>query len=173
MIPILLVALLRDRWNEFMLYRNDMFVPGINGAKLFEIILEIGANNYQYAYEHINDNYIEFFNTIERYFVDFIETRLNNQSRLIFICGTLLKWLRSLPRIAQTSLNVDEEFRSFRDLIKRSEVDPQQSVAQLMSRYYHNKEQLLVIKEYAENFTTLLKKELASKTLQVVGVNKL
>lgn len=171
LIPILLVALLRDRWNEFMLYRNDMFVPGINGAKLFEIILEIGANNYQYAYEHINDNYIEFFNTIERYFVDFIETRLNNQSRLIFICGTLLKWLRSLPRIAQTSLNVDEEFRSFRDLIKRSEVDPQQSVAQLMSRYYHNKEQLLVIKEYAENFTTLLKKELASKTLQVVGVN--
>ncbi|WP_339289183.1 hypothetical protein [Paenibacillus sp. FSL E2-0201] len=171
LIPILLVALLRDRWNEFMLYRNDMFVPGINGAKLYEIIVETGPENYQYAYEHINDNYIEFFNTIEKFFVNSLETRLNNQSRLIFICGTLLKWLRSLPRIAQTSVNVDKDFKGFRDLIKRSEVDPQQSVAQLLNQYQHNIDRLLVIKKYAENFTSLLKRELADKTLQAVGVS--
>jgi hypothetical protein len=66
---------------------------------------------------------------------------------------------------------VDEEFKGFRDLIKRSEVDPQQSAAQLFSRYQHNIDRLLAIKQYAENFTTLLKKELANKTLQVVGVS--
>ncbi|CAH1222947.1 hypothetical protein PAECIP111892_05243 [Paenibacillus auburnensis] len=171
LIPILFVALIRDRWNEFMLYRNDMFVPGINGAKLFEIIVETGAENYQYAYEHINDNYVEFFNIIEKYFIDSLETRLSNQSRLIFICGTLLKWFRSLPRIAQTSVNVDEEFKEYRDLIKRSEVDPQQSIAKLLVLYQHNTDRLLAIKQYAEEFTKLLKKELAKKMLQVLGVS--
>lgn len=173
LIPILFVSLIRDRWNEFMLYRNDMFVPGINGAKLFEIIVETGAENYQYAYEHINDNYVEFFNTVEKYFVDSLETRLSNQSRLIFICGTLLKWLRSLPRITQTSVNVNEEFKEVRDLIKRSEVDPQQSIAKLLVLYQHNIDRLLVIKQYAEEFTLLLKKELEKKMLRILGVNDL
>lgn len=171
LIPILIVALLRDRWDEFMLYRNGMFVPGIDGTTLFEIIVETGAEYYQYAYEHINDTYIEFFNSIEKCFVNSLETRLNNQSRLIFICGTLLKWLRSLPRIVQTSVNVENEFREFRDHIKRSEVDPQQSVAQLLSRYQHNIDELLTIKQYAENYTVLLKKELATKLLHIMGVS--
>ncbi|WP_270406062.1 hypothetical protein [Paenibacillus timonensis] len=171
LIPILFVALLRDRWNEFMLYRNGMFVPGIDGATLFEIIVETGAEYYHYAYEHINDSYVELFNNIEKCFVDSLETRLNNQSRLIFICGTLLKWLRSLPRIAQTSVSVDKEFGEFRDLIKRSEVDPQQSVAQLLRLYQNNINKLLATKQYAENFTVLLKKELVKKLLQVIGVS--
>ncbi|UPK44723.1 hypothetical protein [Paenibacillus pabuli] len=171
LIPVLFVALLRDRWNEFMLYRNGMFVPGIDGEAIFEIIVETGAEHYQYVYEHINDSYVEFFNNIERCFVDSLETRLNNQSRLIFICGTLLKWLRSLPRIAQTSVNVDKEFGELRDLIKRSEVDPQQSVAQLLIIYQHNIDKLLATKKYAENFIVLLKIELAKKLLQVIGVS--
>ncbi|MFD2670971.1 hypothetical protein [Marinicrinis sediminis] len=171
LIPILFVALLRDRWNEFMLYRNGMFVPGIDGSTLFEIIVETGADYYQYAYEHISDSYVEFFNSIEKCFVDSLETRLNNQSRLIFICGTLLKWLRSLPRIAQTSINVDKEFGEFRDLIKRSEVDPQQSVAQLIRLYQNNIDKLIGIKQYAENFTVLLKNELAEKLLQVMELS--
>lgn len=173
LIPILFIALLRDRWNEFMLYRNGMFVPGIDGETLFEIIVETGAQYYQYAYEHINDSYVEFFNSIEKCFVESLETRLNNQSRLIFICGTLLKWLRSLPRIAQTSGNVVKEFGELRDLIKRSEVDPQQSVAQLFSSYQHDIDKLLATKQYAENFIALLKKELAKKLLQVIGVSDL
>ncbi|OBR65702.1 hypothetical protein A7K91_14130 [Paenibacillus oryzae] len=170
LIPILFVALLRDRWNEFMLYRNGMFVPGIDGETLFEIIVDMGAEYYHYAYEHINDNYVEFFNSIEKCFADSLETRLNNQSRLIFICGTLLKWLRSLPKITQISVNVDKEFGEFRDLIKRSEVDPQQSVAKLLMLYQQNMDKLLATKQYAENFTVLLKKELAKKLLQVIGV---
>src|SRR5690606_16370248 len=57
-VPILFVALIRDRWSEFMLYRNEMFVPGVNGTKLFEIIVEVGPGNYQYSYEKVDQGHI-------------------------------------------------------------------------------------------------------------------
>lgn len=171
LIPVLFVALLRDRWNEFMLYRNGMFVPGVNGAKLYEIIVETGAEYYHYAYEHINDKYVDFFNNIENYFNDSLETRLLNQSRLIFICGTLLKWLRSLPKIAQTSVNADRNLIELRDIIKRSEVDPKQSISELFAVYQNNIEQLIVTKQYAENFAVQIKKDLAKELLIVLGVS--
>ncbi|TDL50365.1 hypothetical protein E2R60_22795 [Paenibacillus dendritiformis] len=170
LIPILFVALLRDRWNEFMLYRNEMFVPGINGAKLFDIIVEAGPENYQYAYESITQDYIEFFNKIELYFQEFLETRLDNHSRLIYICGTLLKWLRSLPRIIQTSEQIDHEFRQFRDCIKRSEIDPQQTISQIYKLYHNDVDKMLTLKQYGEKFISILKKDLIDKVIKTVGV---
>jgi hypothetical protein len=173
LVPILLVALLRDRWSEFMLYRNGMFVPGISGTKLFDIIVEAGPENYQYVYENITQSYIEFFNQIEKQFNDFLETRLNNHSRLIYICGTLLKWLRSLPRIAQTSENVLDEFRQFRDLVKRSEIDPQQTMTQLFDLYENNMERLVSLKQYGESFISSVKDDLHDKVLVTFGVTSI
>ncbi|WP_339295639.1 hypothetical protein MKY82_05165 [Paenibacillus sp. FSL W7-1279] len=170
LIPILLVALLRDRWNEFMLYRNDMFVPGVNGVKVFDIIVEAGPENYKYVYENINLDYIEFFNKIEMYFQEYLETRLTNQPRLIYICGTLLKWLRSLPRIVQTSEQVKDEFEQFRNYIKRSEIDPQQTVAQIYTLYHNNFDGILSLKHYGENFVSLLKKDLSDNIIKTFGI---
>ncbi|WP_336784700.1 hypothetical protein [Paenibacillus sp. MMO-177] len=170
LIPILFVALLRDRWNEFMLYRNEMFVPGVNGAKLFEIIVDVGSENYQYVYENISEDYIEFFNKMELYYQDSLELRLSNHSRLIYMCGTLLKWLRSLPRIVQTSEYIDDEFRQFRECIKRSEIDPQKSITQLFNLYHNDPEKMLVVKQYGESFTTNLKKNLTDKVFETMGV---
>ncbi|MEV5029602.1 hypothetical protein [Paenibacillus sp. LPE1-1-1.1] len=170
LIPILLVALLRDRWNEFMLYRNDMFVPGINGTKLIDIIVEVGSENYQYVYEKIDQNHINFYKKIEVEFKDYLEDRLNNQSRLIYICGTLLKWLRSLPRITQASDNVEEEFRWIRECIRRSEIDPQQSIIQIYERYYNNIEGLLLIKQYAEEYLSKVKSDISNKVLSILDM---
>ncbi|MWC31086.1 hypothetical protein [Paenibacillus sp. MMS18-CY102] len=170
LIPILIVALLRDRWSDIMLYRNEMFVPGINGAKLFDIIVEAGPENYHYVYENINQDYIDFFNKIDMYFQESLETRLVNHSRLIYICGTLLKWLRSLPRFIQTSEHIDEEFRQFRDYIKRSEIDPQQSIAQIYNLFHNDFNKMLSIKKYGEGFVSLLKKELIDKVIETIGV---
>ncbi|MEC0174342.1 hypothetical protein P4H83_05615 [Paenibacillus favisporus] len=171
LIPIILVALLRDRWNEFMLYRNEMFVPGVNGTKLFDIIVEAGPENYQYVYEHINQDYIEFFDKIEMYFEEYLEKRLDNHSRLIYVCGTLLKWLRSLPRIVQTSEQVEKEFGQFRDYIKRSEIDPQQTMAAIHKKYHDDFGRILTLKQYGENFISLLKKQLQNKVTKTIGTS--
>lgn len=151
-VPLLLVALLRDRWSEFMLYRNDIFVPGLNGEKLYEILEEEGAENYRYSYEKIANDHLKFFNRIEEIFSDFTEERLEGQnvSRLIQTCGTLIKWLRSLPRYVQISQNVATSFEALRTLIKQTEVKPQQSLNELYDIFGQNIFALQEVKIYAE-----------------------
>lgn len=172
-VPILLVAMLRDRWNEFMLYRNEMFVPGLNGEKLYEILDEEGPENYQYVYEKIDEEYIEFFNSLENHFSDFIEERLEGEgkSRLIQICGTLVKWLRSLPRFTQLTNLVNGEFSNLRDLIRRTEVKPQKSIAEIFEKYRKdNIVELLRVKEYAESFLDNFKDSLINSIFQTCDV---
>lgn len=170
LVPILLVALLRDRWNEFMLYRNGMFVPGINGSKLYEIIVEVGAEHYEYAYENLGQGHINFFNKIELHFKDSLENRLSNDSRLIFTAGTLLKWLRTLPRITQTSEKVEEQFKQLRDLIRRSEIQPQLSITNIYELYNNDFDTLLALKRYGEVFVSRLKEKLVETVLTTIDV---
>lgn len=168
LVPVLLVALLRDRWNEFMLYRNGMFVPGINGSKLYEIVVEVGAEHYEYAYESLDQGHINFFNKIELHFKDSLENRLSTDSRLIFTAGTLLKWLRTLPRITQTSEKVEEQFKQLRDLIRRSEIQPQQSITIIYELYNNDFDTLLALKRYGEVFISGIKEELVEIVLATV-----
>ncbi|WP_139892369.1 hypothetical protein [Bacillus sp. D386] len=151
-VPLLLVALLRDRWSEFMLYRNDIFVPGLNGDKLYEILEEEGAENYRYSYEKIANEHLKFYNQINEIFAEFNENRLEGQnvSRLIQTCGTLVKWLRSLPRYVQISHDVSDEFDKLRRLIKQTEVKPQQSLNELFEIFGCGIESLRAVKQYAE-----------------------
>ncbi|WP_375005031.1 hypothetical protein [Bacillus velezensis] len=171
-IPILLVAMLRDRWNEFMLYRNEIFVPGLSGDKLYEILEEEGAENYQYVYEQIDEKFILFFNNIEKHFSNHIEERLEgvNNSRLIQICGTLIKWLRSLPRFTQISTLVSKDFSLIRDIIRKTEVKPQEAISELYELFNNeNFLELLRIKEYAENFIIEVKADIVRDILKTTA----
>lgn len=170
-VPLLFVSLIRDRWNEFMLYRNGMYVPGLKGEKLFEIISQRGANNYEYVYDKLSEEYIAFFAQIEKIFGDHIEQRLSNESKLIFMCGTLMKWLRSLPRIVQLTSQVDDEFYWLRNCIKRSEIAPQESIAQIIERYKEDIDGLVIVKQNAERFINKIKSDLCEEIYAIFGVN--
>ncbi|WP_226537429.1 hypothetical protein [Fictibacillus halophilus] len=172
LIPILLVAILRDRWNEFMLYRNEMFVPGLNGEKLYEILNEEGPENYQYVYEQVNERYIDFFKLIEDNFTQHKEDRLAGRSRILITSATLVNWLRSLPRITQISEHVDKRFSWLRDIIKKTEVNPQESIGKLSERFSNeNIDELLFLKKYGENFIFETKKRLLKDFYSTVRVN--
>ncbi|MDZ4554950.1 hypothetical protein [Bacillus cereus] len=168
LIPILLVALLRDRWNEFMLYRHEMFVPGLNGEKLYEILNEEGPENYQYVYEQVSEKDIEFFNCTEKYFSEYVESRLEGRARILITSATLINWLRSLPRITQISNQVQDEFKWFRDIIKRTEVSPQESIS-ILSKHFtsENVEELLSLKVYGENYLEKIKESLINEILEI------
>lgn len=176
-IPILLVGLLRDRWNEFMLYRNEMYISQLNGEKLFEILYEEGSENYNYIYERYDETYIEFFQYIEMNFSDYIETRLHGSSRLVKTCSTLLKWLRSLPRFTQLTNYVDSEFIALREYIKKTEVKPQESIVYIYENYYKkHPTKLLQLKEYAEKRIYNLERDLLNiifKTCEVKNISEL
>ncbi|WP_342559493.1 hypothetical protein [Metasolibacillus sp. FSL K6-0083] len=160
-VPVLLVALLRDRWSEFMLYRNDIFVPGLNGEKLYEILEEEGAENYKYAYEKIEDEHLKFYNKLDEIFAEHTEERLegHNVSRIVQTCGTLVKWLRSLPRYVQVTNEVSEQFDLLRTLIKQTEVKPQQSLNELYNCFGLDIESLVKVKKYAETIIEMKRKQ--------------
>ncbi|NMI07775.1 AAA family ATPase [Paenibacillus sp. SZ31] len=170
-VPVLLVAMLSDRLSEFMLYSNDMFVPGLNGNKLFEIIVEIGAGQYQYKYERIDEKHIDFYRKIEVEFSNSTEGRLVNKSRTIFIAGTLLKWYRTLPRYTQLSNNVDDQFSWFRECIRRSEISPQESMKILFDKYYDEFDNMVSLKDYGESRINVLGKQLEDNICSILGVN--
>lgn len=170
-IPVLLVALLRDRWNEIMLYKNDMYIPGLNGEKLFKFIVESSPDNYVYIYEPINEKYLSFFNKIEEIFHEYYDSNLRGRSRVLITCSILLKWLRSLPRITQISEHTNEEFSWLRKWIRKTEVNPQISIEEIFKRYNNKLNQLKEIKNYAEEiFLDELKNELTMKIFEVINV---
>jgi hypothetical protein len=169
-IPILLVAMLRDRWNEFMLYRNGMFISGLDGSILFEILYEEGPQNYQYVYEKFDESYIEFFNYVDVHFKDHSEARLEGKSRLIKTCSTLLNWLRSLPRITQLSNLVEKEFMWLRECLRKTEVKPQESIADLYEKInIYKSDELLQLKRYAENYLDIFKDKLIMNIFESCG----
>lgn len=171
-VPLLLVAMMRDRWSEFMLYRNNIFVPGLNADKLYEILEEEGAENYRYAYEKIADNHLKFYNQIDTIFTDFTEERLDGQnvSRLIQTCGTLVKWLRSLPRYVQITQQVSSEFEILRTLIKQTEVKPQQSLNELYGVFGHNIEALQAVKDYAEALLETKRQQALEELIRITSI---
>ncbi|MCV9885122.1 hypothetical protein [Metabacillus halosaccharovorans] len=173
-IPILLVAMLRDRWNEFMLYRNEMYISGLNGETLFEILYEEGPENYHYVYEKFDERYIELFKYVEENFEGHLEDRLVGKSRLIQTCGTLLKWLRSLPRLTQLSKSVEDNLVLLRDTIRKTEVKPQESIAEIYEIFYKiDREKLLQIKGYAEKYLDIFKDNLITRTFEQCNVTSI
>lgn len=174
-VPVLLVALLRDRWSEFMLYRNDIFVPGLNGEKLYEILEEEGAENYKYAYERIVDEHLKFYNQLDEIFAEFTEERLEGQnvSRIVQTCGTLIKWLRSLPRYTQVTNDVSEQFDMLRTLIKQTEVKPQQSLNELFNYFGSDIQRLLKVKEYAEGLIDFKRQQVITEFENVTKLSNI
>lgn len=172
-VPVLLVALLRDRWNEFMLFSNEMFVPGLSGDKLFTIINEIGADKYDYKYDRIDNDLIEFFGKIEVSFSEYLEDRLRGQSRTLFTAGTLMKWVRGLPRLTQVSNSIAEDFKWFRDCIKRSEINPQESMYLIFEKYQNNFEKIISFKAYGENYIGLVREQIQKDIFELLELQKI
>ncbi|MCM3729910.1 hypothetical protein M3226_30775 [Neobacillus cucumis] len=150
LIPIYLVTLLRDKWDQIMFYRNDLFVSGINGEKLYKMFDE--ASDYNYVYYNFDEKYQLFFKKLETYFGDYQNELVKNKPIVIRLNNALLSWLRSLPRITQITNHQDEELIWIKDTIRRSEINPQESLTLLYEKYGNDIQPLLLHKQELENY---------------------
>ncbi|MEH7114926.1 hypothetical protein V7124_21575 [Neobacillus niacini] len=153
LIPIYLITLLRDKWDQIMFYRNDLYVSGINGEKLYKMFDE--ASEYNYVYYNFDTEYQLFFKALEHQFGDFQNALVNNKPIVIRLNNSLLSWLRSLPRITQMTNQLNQELIWLKDTVKRSEINPQESLTQLFKKYGNNnlKELSLHKKELEDSYT--------------------
>ncbi|UAL53609.1 hypothetical protein [Metabacillus dongyingensis] len=169
LIPIFLVSLLRDKWDQLMFYRNDMYVSGINGEKLYKMVEE--ASEYSFVYYNFKEEFEEFFVGIERMFNEFENGLVKNKPRIIRINNAILTWLRNLPRVTQITDNLNSDLLWLKNNIKKSEINPQESLTELYSRYSNNLSELKNHRLQLESYFNEFKLDLKKFILTLFNVN--
>ncbi|WP_374148828.1 hypothetical protein [Priestia megaterium] len=165
LIPLYFVALLRDKWDQILFYRNDLFVSGINGEKLYRMFDE--ASEYNYAYYNFDVKYQRFFEVLEEYFGCYENEIIKNKPIVIRLNNALLTWLRGLPRITQTTNQMSEELVWLKNTIRRSEINPQATLTELFNKYGDNFEELLLGKQELEQHFNYYKLELKAEIFYI------
>lgn len=149
LIPIYLVSLLRDKWDQIMFYRNDLFVSGINGEKLFRMFDQ--PLEYKYVYYDFDIKYQEFFKSLEENFGEYENDLVKSKPMVLRLNNAILTWLRKLPRITQITNKMSVDLVWLKDTIRRSEINPQESLTQLFEKYGEDINSLLSHKQELEN----------------------
>jgi hypothetical protein len=169
LIPIYLVTLLRDKWDQVMFYRNDLFISGINGEKLYKMFDE--ASEYQYVYYNFDVEYQGFFKELENQFGEYENELVKNRPIVLRLNNSLLSWLRSLPRITQITSDLDEQLIWLKDTVRKSEVNPQESLTQLYKRYGNNIEELDLHRLELENYFLKYKTKLEQDIIHICNTH--
>ncbi|MHC8520851.1 hypothetical protein ACPJHQ_05500 [Rossellomorea sp. H39__3] len=169
LIPLLLVSLIRDKWGQIMFYRNGMYVPGLTGEKLYQMLEE--ASEYTFVYFDFNEKYEPLFNEIKTTFGMYVSDNAMNSSMPIMLSSGLLNWLRSLPRFTQITTRVGKELEDFRDTVKRSEIDPRATLETLYHMYRNDLNLLREHKQKLELFLDEYKSELEIKVFLLLNVS--
>ncbi|YCA45511.1 hypothetical protein M1E11_10125 [Bacillus sp. JZ8] len=166
LIPIFLVSLLRDKWDQLMFYRNNMYVAGIDGETFYKMVEE--SSEYTYVYYRFSAEYNEFFIHLEEEFSEYENELVSNKPRIIRISNAMLTWLRSLPRVTQITSDMKNECITLKELIRRSEINPQETLKSLYESYKinpdfikHNKREL---ENYFNQYLQLVKEEILTVT---------
>lgn len=166
-IPILLVSLLRDKWDQLLFYNNEMFISQMNGEILFSMVNE--PVKYQYNFLNLSDEYNDFIIFLEDTFANFINEN-EKVIKPILVTSAMLKWLRSLPRFVQITRNDNEELISFKDTIRLSEIDPQKGLQLLFDQFSGNREKILkYVNELNDSYEDF-RDEVINKLNQIIEV---
>ncbi|CAK4840665.1 unnamed protein product [Aphanomyces euteiches] len=124
-VPLLFVALLRDRWDQLLFYSHDMLTTHLNGASVLELI-EL-SESYEYRYFSWTEEEQQQLQELGHYFGLPAEACVS----FVHAAAALLPWLRSLPKYAQITARVSSATRQIRDHIRSAEIDPYIHMKQL------------------------------------------
>ncbi|WHY88586.1 hypothetical protein QNH39_12400 [Neobacillus novalis] len=171
LIPILLVALIRDKWDQILFYNNEMFISQLNGEIIFSMVQE--PEKYNYVFLRLNDEFNQFLSIMEQIFSDYIDTGNIQTIKPILVSQAILKWLRSLPRFVQITRNLDDELVKFKDEIRTSEIDPQKGLTLLYERFKYSPVNLEKFVRRLNNEYSSFKSELVNELFNTVGVKDL
>lgn len=134
LISVYLVILLRDKWNQFIFYRNEMFVPANDGEKIYEMFKS--PDKYEYVFQDLSKEKATFLIQLEDRFRSYISENVYDESQIIKVSSGLLNWLRSLPKQTQITNNfTNERLNKLKKLIRKSEVNPLQCIRELIDFY--------------------------------------
>lgn len=171
LVPLFIVICLRDKWDQLMFYHNNMFVPALEGEKLYEMFKS--PESYNYVYYDYSTDMQEFLNILERRFEEHISEYVEDEIQVIRVSSGLLNWLRSLPRQTQiTEQFLSQEAIKLKELIRKSEVNPLKSLQEIYISFNSDVELLPNLINELENAHELFKEEVEVQFCRKLEINK-
>ncbi len=129
LIPLLFVGLLRDRLEQLMFYRNDMFVPTIKEDVVYGMFED--PTGYTYVYHDFDKEELEYLQDVQEILDEHISEYVQDKTILIQVSSGLLNYLRELPKFTQVTKQVEPILLELKRIIRYSEVNPLDSFSQL------------------------------------------
>jgi hypothetical protein len=162
-VPLLFVALLRDRWDQLLFYAHDMLTTHLNGTSVLELT-EL-SESYEYRYYRLTAEEQHQLQELGLHYGLSVEACAS----FVHVADALLLWLRSLPKYAQITTRVSPAAQKIRDHIRGAEIDPYSHMKQLAaygSVLADVKEELAAFMESNEN-------KLVQNVLELTGTDSL
>lgn len=163
--PLLVVALLKDKWHQMAFYSNDFSLSEMNAQILYEI-LEQSAEFYEYEVYTLNEESLETLDYLNEVYLDGKQTLPPN-----ILFNQINQWLLKLPRLTQITDKQPIEILKFKQIIRSSEMDPLVASKEFVNLAL-SKKQYYEIKKYLEEFVINFKKKLLDETIVVFDVQK-
>lgn len=138
-IPVLLAAILKDEWKYIMFYHKDgSYINDVNGDILYDRMLD-KPENYTFTHQKLDNKYKSVIGIIDKCFVDFKDEIDNSYHPSVRLNRMLLRWLNSIPKIAQKTNKLSEEAIIFKKLITKGEFEPDTALKNLFNLKYDEK----------------------------------
>lgn len=170
-IPVLFVSLLSTEWKHLMFYKNEMFVSLVDGELLWNIIHY--PEDYTFNYQVPKEEDIQLAKLVKNTFGEFLQD--NDQKLLLSlqVCKMLLQWYRSMPRFARSTNQQSVASNKFRELIKLSEVRPQEAIDEIYKLTENGNDELKLhaLRKESENFLGKHEAALKQKILKKMNFN--
>lgn len=132
-IPVLLVAILKEEWKYIMFYHKDgSYISHVDGDILYDRMLD-KPENYTFTHQKLDNKYKDIINVIDSCFEDYIEDLDYSYHPSVRLNRMLLRWLNSLPKIAQKTSKISEEANIFKKLISKGEFEPDAALKELFN----------------------------------------
>lgn len=164
LVPLMVIPLIRDRWNSMTFYAKDFHVPKLTSELIYDII-ENEINFYTYEVYELTEKETKLLKELNEVFFN---NELTLDPHNIF--KHLNTWLMNLPRITQITSRHEDVIQDFTRSIRASESDPFKSLKSLVELSL-NKDSLIRFKETLEMFVLVFEEQVINDTFAILGIS--
>ena len=129
---IIVFDLIKDFWNDILLFMNNSFIPTIDSYELYDSILN--RVTLQYSFSIFDNDHKELLTQLESLF-DNIPLQIQGKSSTIRVCSGMYTWYMNLPVITQQKVNVSLSGMQFLSVISSSRTNPKDAILTLINDY--------------------------------------
>lgn len=159
-VPLLVVALIRDKWHQMAFYSHDLSITQVTAEMLYEI-LEQEVQFYEYEIYQLSEEQQVLLQTINSQFFND-----NNAIHPNALFKLMNQWLLRLPRFTQVTTKQRDQIQMFKQIVRASETDPLLASEKLLAMGL-NEIDLAGIKAELEGFVEAFKKQIHLETLKL------